>query len=115
MVLAWKKFIPKNTVRYQCYTALVTTLSLVAATITLANAERPKAKYTPVVEISAIHPYAKIDAYRAYRAERRAQFRAQTVKAKEKAVEKRLEENKPAPITAESLFAAKMAERHGTK
>ena len=22
-VLAWKKFIPKNTVRYQCYTALV--------------------------------------------------------------------------------------------
>jgi hypothetical protein len=47
--------------------------------------------------------------------ERRAAIRAQTVKAKEKAEAKRQEENKPAPITAESLFAAKMAERHGTK
>ena len=93
---------------------LITTLSLVA-TITLANAERPKAKYTPVVEISEIHPYAKIDAYRAYRAERRAELRAQTVKAKEKAVAKQLAENKAAPVTAETLFAAKMAERHGTK
>ena len=91
-----------------------TTLSLVA-TITLANAERPKANYTPVVEISRIHPYAKIDAYRAYLAERRAAFRAQTVEAKEKAEAKRQEENKPAPMTPESLFAAKMAERHGTK
>ena len=93
---------------------LITTLSLVA-TITLANAERPKANYTPVVEISELHPYARIDAYRAYRAERRAGIRAQTVKAKEKAEAKRQEENKPAPITAESLFAAKMAERHGTR
>jgi hypothetical protein len=89
-------------------------LSLVA-TIALASAERPKANYTPVVDIKDIHPYARLDAYRAYRAERNAAFRAQTVKAKEKAVAKRLEENKPAPITAESLFAAKMAERHGTK
>ena len=47
--------------------------------------------------------------------ERRAAIRAQTVKAKEKAEAKRQESNKPAPITAESLFAAKMAERHGTK
>jgi hypothetical protein len=93
---------------------LITTLSLVA-TITLANAERPKTNYTPVVDISDIHPYAKVDAYRAYRAERNAAFHAQTVKAKEKAEAKRQEENKPAPITAESLFAAKMAERHGTK
>ena len=93
---------------------LITTLSLVA-TITLGSAERPKANYTPVVEISDIHPYARVDAYRAYRAERNAAFRAQTVKAKEKAVAKRLEENKPASITAESLFAAKMAERHGNK
>src|SRR5262245_34430141 len=93
---------------------LITTLSLVA-TITLASAERPKANYTPVVEISEIHPYARVDAYRAYRAERRAAFRAQTAKGKEKAVVKRLEENKPASTTAESLFAAKMAERHGTK
>jgi hypothetical protein len=91
---------------------LITTLSLVA-TITLANAERPKANYTPVVEISQVHPYAKIDAYRAYRAERRAGIADQIAKAKAKA--KRQEENKPAPITAESLFAAKMAERHGTK
>ena len=90
------------------------TLSLVA-TITLANAERPKANYTPVVEISDIHPYARIDAYRAYRAERRAEFRAQTVKAKEKAVAKQLSEDKAAPVTAESLFAAKMAERHAAK
>ena len=93
---------------------LITTLSLVA-TITLANADRPKVNYQPVVDITTIHPYAKLDAWRAYRAERRAAFRTQTVKAKEKAVAKRQEENKPAPITAESLFAAKMAERHGTK
>ena len=86
---------------------LITTLSLVAIS-TLASAERPKANYTPVVEIGYIHPYARIDAYRAYQAERNAAVRAQT----EKAVANRQQENKP---TAESLFAAKMAERHGTK
>ena len=99
-----------------------TTLSLVA-TITLANAERPKANYTPVVEISRIHPYAKMDAYRAYLAERRVLVSNKAAERKEKSVAA----NKPIPTyshtyklpakttTAESLFAAKMAERHGTE
>ena len=102
--------------------ALITTLSLVA-TITLANAERPKANYTPVVEIGQLHPYARIDAYRAYVAERRAAVRNKSAERKEKSVAA----NKPIPTyshtyklpakttTAESLFAAKMAERHGTE
>ena len=92
---------------------LITTLSLVA-TITLANAERPKANYTPVVEITDIHPYET----RCLRSlPRRAPRRIprQTAAKLKKAEAKRQEENKPAPITAESLFAAKMAERHGTK
>jgi hypothetical protein len=99
---------------------LITTLSLVA-TITLANAEpqiyqhRKKTNFQSVVDVSDIHPYARIDAYRAYLAERRTEYRLQVARAKEKAVAKQLAENKPAPITAESLFAAKMAERHGTK
>ena len=101
---------------------LITTLSLVA-TITLANAERPKANYTPVVDIKDIHPYAVVDAWRAYRVERNAAVRDKAAERKEKSVAA----NKPIPTyshtyklpakttTAESLFAAKMAERHGTK
>jgi hypothetical protein len=91
---------------------LITTLSLVA-TITLANAERPKANYTPVVEIGTINPYAKLDAWRSYQKDRNAASHVRRVETKTDA--KQQEENKPAPITAESLFAAKMAERHGTK
>ncbi len=100
---------------------LITTLALVA-TITFADA-RPKANYTPVVEISGLHPYASFDAYRQYRVDQRAELRNKAAERKEKSVAA----NKPIPTyshtyklsakttTAESLFAAKMAERHGTK
>jgi hypothetical protein len=91
---------------------LITTLSLVA-TITLANAERLKANYTPVVEIGAVNPWAKLDAWRSYQKNRNAASHARSAETKAEA--KQQEENKPAPITAQSLFAAKMAERHGTK
>ena len=70
---------------------LITTRSPVA-TITLANADRPKVNYQPVVDINNYPPLRpQLDAWRAYRAERRAAFRTQTVKAKEKAVAKRQE------------------------
>jgi hypothetical protein len=87
---------------------LITIVSL-AATIALANAEFPKASYQPVVDISEIHPYAKLDAWRAYQKERRTRFTERTDQAKAN----RVKEAKPAPLTAESLFAAKIAERHG--
>ena len=92
---------------------LITTLALVA-TVTFADA-RPKTNYTPVVEISGLHPYARLDAYRQYRIDQRAESRAKAAKAKEKAIAKQLAGTEKPIVTAESLFAAKMAERHGTK
>jgi hypothetical protein len=91
---------------------LITILTLIA-TVALAKADYPKPRYQPVVDISEIHPYAKLDAWREYRKARHAQFAAGSTKAKAKQATEQA--TKPVPLTAESLFAAKMAERHAAK
>ena len=54
-----------------------------------------------------IHRYAKLDAWKQYQRERCKQYAERVAKAKEKQL------SQTAPLTAESLFAAKMAKRHG--
>jgi hypothetical protein len=100
---------------------LIATLSLVA-TITLTNADYPKPNYQAVVDISDINPYARLDAWKAYRADRRAQISRRSAETKAKTEVKRQEAKtstssfvKNPKSSAESLFAQKMAERHGTK